>query len=222
MLRFNLYTLPSLSRHPVMFFDGSQTEFKPITFDTQEALNAYFAERGEQGKRTATAEILSKTGVKDVDELVTLINEGKTLRESQQTELQKAQADLEALKNEKATAESAIQQEKDEHEKTKKSFTERILKAEVKAEAKKAGFRDESLDDVWMLVVASHREKITEKDDAFVGINKVIEEIKKTREYWLVGSTTIRKKSPGSPQGPQGNKEPEPTPNDEKPKRRRL
>lgn len=158
---------------------------------TQEQLDAMFAERASQAKRAALDELFKTLGVKDGIELTALFAEGKKLKESQLSELEK-------LAKEKSDIDTALTTEKTAHADTVKKFTERLLKAEILAEAKKAGFRDESLGDVWMLVNAEHRTKITEKDDAFVGVDKVVEEIKKAKPFWLATQEPQRK-SLGTP-----------------------
>ena len=172
---------------------------------TQEQLDAMFADRAKQGSRTALEELFKMLGVKDTTELTTLFTEGKKLKDSQLSELDKATKD-------KTTAEGALDTEKTAHGETVKKYTERLLKAEIMAEAKKAGFRDESLGDVWMLVNAEHRTKITEKDDAFVGVDKVVEEIKKAKPFWLAGDDPKKPKTPGTPRSPKkpGDGTPEP------------
>jgi hypothetical protein len=194
-------------KFPGLFFDANggggsgaseesgeekKEETKPITFKSQEELDAQFAARAAQGKRSALEDLFKGLGVKDADELKAFFNEGKKLKEGQQTELEKAA-------NEKKTAEEALNAEKESHTQTRTIYTERLLKSEVRSEAKKAGFREESLDDVWLLVKANYREKITEKDDMFVGVAQAIEEIKKSRAYWLGETQETKTKTPGSP-----------------------
>ena len=158
---------------------------------TQEQLDTMFAERASQAKRAALDELFKTLGVKDATELTAIFTDGKKLKESQLSELEK-------LAKEKTDIETKLSTEQRAHEHTRTIFTERLLKAEILAEAKKAGFRDESLGDVWMLVNAEHRTKITEKDDAFVGVDKVVEEIKKAKPYWLATQEPQRK-SLGTP-----------------------
>lgn len=174
--------------------EEKKEEPKPITFKTQDELDVQFAARAKQGGRAALDELFKGLGVRDAEELKTFFNEGKKLKEGQQTDLEKAA-------NEKKVAEDALNAEKELHTQTRTSFTERLLKSEVRSEAVKAGFRAESLDDVWMLVKSEHREKITEKDDAFVGVDKVVEDIKKLRPFWIgeTQETNKKPKTPGSP-----------------------
>ena len=186
--------------------DKEKKDDKPkLISHTQEDLDKAFAERASQGKRAALDELFKTLGVKDATELTTLFAEGKKLKDSQLSELDKANAD-------KKTADDALMTEKTAHGDTVKKYTERLLKAKIMAEAKKAGFRDESLDDVWMLVNAEHRAKITEKDNAFVGVDKVVEEIKKAKPFWLAGDDPKKSKTPGTPRSPKkpGDGTPEP------------
>jgi len=205
-------------RPPIFWFDGQGDPGgatppttpppapapKTVTY-TQEQLDAMFADRAGQGGRAALNELFKALGVKDVDELKASYTEGKKLLDGQKTDLDKANAD-------KKAADDLLVAEKSAHEATRNSFLERLLKAEVKAEAKKAGFRDEALDDVWMLAKNSeNRAKITEKDDAFVGVDKVVEEIKKAKPFWLLGEDPKKPRTPGSPRLPRkpGDGQPE-------------
>ncbi len=173
---------------------------------TQDDLDRMFSERATRAAQSAREDMLKKFGVKDDEELTTLLTDGKKLKESQMSEIEK-------FKTDKQTADDALATEKTAHAETVKNYTERLLKAEIKAKAQKAGFRDESLDDVWMLASTKDlRAKITEKDDAFVGVDAVVEEIKKAKPFWLAGETEKKPKTPGSPRFPRkaGDNTPEP------------
>lgn len=190
--------------------EEKKEEAKPITFKSQEELDAQFKARAAQGKRSGLEELFKGLGVKDETELKVFFEEGKKLKDGQLTEIEKAAT-------EKQAAEDALKAEKELHTQTRTIYTERLLKSEVKGEAKKAGFRDESLDDVWLLVKANYREKITEQDDMFVGVEKAIEEIKKNRAYWLSESSESKTKTPGSPKPGKKSGDGQPTPQTQRP-----
>jgi hypothetical protein len=173
-------------------------EPKTVTH-TQDELDRQFAERAKRGGQVALNELYKELGVKDGDELKTLYVEGKKLKESQLSDLDKAKADKEA-------ADKALLDEKTAREETVKKFTERLLKSEVRTAAKAAGFLDASLDDVWLLVsTKEYRDKISEENDAFVGVDNVIEDLKKARPHWLGTDKPEKPKGPGSPRS-QGGK----------------
>lgn len=169
----------------------------------QKELDKQFADRAKRGGESALSKLFEKYGVKDADELAAVIQDGKKLKESQMSELEKAQAEKEA-------AEKLAADEKTARETERAALTNRLMKAEVKAQAKAAGFRDESLQDVWMLVQAEHRDAITEKDDEFEGIGEVVEEIKKSRAFWLADPE--KPNTPGTPKGQKKVGDGTPTP----------
>jgi hypothetical protein len=129
---------------------------------TQEELDKLFADRARQGERAALDKLFKDLGVKDATELTTLLTEGKKLKESQLSDVEKAQA-------EKTAAENALATEKTERADEIGKLKERLLKTDVRTAAKAAGFLDASLDDVWLLVsTKEYREKIKEENEAFV------------------------------------------------------
>jgi hypothetical protein len=166
---------------------------------TQEELDKLFADRARQGERAALDKLFKDLGVKDATELTTLLTEGKKLKESQLSDVEKAQA-------EKTAAENALATEKTERADEIGKLKERLLKTDVRTAAKAAGFLDASLDDVWLLVsTKEYREKIKEENEAFVGVDKVIEDLKKARPHWLGTDDPKKPRVPGSPRG-QGGK----------------
>jgi hypothetical protein len=157
---------------------------------TQAELNAMFAERQQRGATAAITDILKKTGIDTVDNLVALTGEAKKLKEGQLSELEKAQAAI------KSAEDKAIQAEADKAAALEKA-TEKLMRAAVLTEATARGFRPEAVNDVWLV---ADRTKIIEQDGDFAGVKEAVEAVAKSKPFWLGES----KKSPGTPP-PKGN-----------------
>jgi chromosome segregation ATPase len=171
---------------------GSNNEQK-LSF-TQAELDAKFADRAKRAAESAINEILTKAGLKTVDELTAALAEGKKLKDSQLTDLQKAQADLKAANDKLAQAEA-------EKNTALAQATERLMKAAILAEAVAQGFRPEAVNDVWLIV---DRSKIKEKDGVFEGVKDAVGQVVKDKPFWLKADD----KTPhGTPPGP-GPKKP--------------
>jgi len=167
---------------------GDNTAEQKRTF-TQAELDALFVDRAKRASEQATKDILAKAGVKTVDELVTELSEGKKLKDSQLTELQKAQVDLKAANDKLVTAET-------EKKTALEQANERLMKAATLAEAVAQGFRPEAVNDVWLIV---DRSKIKEKDGDFEGVKEAVAELVKSKPFWLTDKKPAHGTPPGAP-----------------------
>lgn len=173
--------------------EGQQAGAKTFT---QEELNAMFAERANQAKNKALTDVLEKTGYKSLDELNAAVEEGKKLKQSQMSEAEKTAVAL------KAAEDRATAAEKEKVDALEKA-NERLLKAAVIAQASSAGFRAESIEDVWLVI---DRSKITEKDGAYQGLKEAVEAVAKAKPFWL-SDQNKPKGTPGSGRQQQGNQQ---------------
>ncbi len=167
---------------------------------TQEQLDAMFAERAKSAKGAATKELLEKFGVKTVDELDAALKKAKDLEEAQLSEADKAKKSAEQARKEadeaKTNGEAAIAR-----------ANERLMQAEIKAQATAQKFRKEAIDDVWLLVKSDAKmlEKLKVRDDGGVdGAEAIVKEIAKARAHWMDSGSGGK----GTPR--PGEKKPEP------------
>jgi hypothetical protein len=195
---FGLQYARSLVGLPSRWFDGdpaadaaqTQNENKPNAGGsgghTQEDLDREFANRAKRAAEAERKKMLESLGVKDEDELKTLVDTQRKADEARKTELEKL-ADRAAKAEEKAT--------KLESENTQKlaEMAKRLLDSEIKMEAARAvldkegkvlrpAFRAEALDDILLLV---DRSKITDKDGKYEGVAKALEDLAKAKAYLL-------------------------------------
>jgi hypothetical protein len=182
---------------------GAGDPAKTTVAYTQDQLNALFAERASRASTSAVAELLKQAGVEKPEDLIALAKEGRTLKQGQMSELEKANAAIADLTARAQKAES-------ERVATLAQVTERLMKASVMAAAA-ATVRDDAVNDVWLLI---DRSKITEKDGEFVGIKEAVEALTKAKPYLLKDGTSKpsgtpkpgTKKTPGTDSGNQSTR----------------
>lgn len=156
---------------------------------TQAELDAMFADRAKRAGEAATAEMLGKLGVKSLEEAQAVFKKVQEAEEATKTELQKLQ-DAVAKANEK------VDQANADKAKALEQATERLMKAEVLAQAQAQGFRPEALTDVWLVV---DRSKIAEKDGNFTGVKEAVEAVAKSKPFWLAGGGPTGRGTPKPP-----------------------
>jgi hypothetical protein len=142
---------------------------------TQAQLDQMFGERSTRAEKVAIEKMMTELGVKDKDELKAILEENKKRKEGEMSDLDKEKAarlDAEGKAKDALTAAETI----------KAAATTRLMKAEVKAEAIKAGFLAESIDDVWGAIKEG---SITEKDDQFVGVAEAVAAVAKAKPHWV-------------------------------------
>ena len=153
---------------------------------TQAELDAMFADRAKQGASSAVASLLKKLGYEKPEDLEAVVSEGKKSLDEKKTEADKAAEALAKLAKERDEAKTAA-------DAAIAKATERVMRAEVIAEAVKQNFRPEAVPDVWLLV---DRTKITEDGDTFKGIKEAVEAVAKAKPFWLLDP---KKPAGGSP-----------------------
>jgi hypothetical protein len=171
---------------------------------TQAELSAMLGDRATRASASAIAALLEKAGYKTVEEMNAALEEGKKLKQSQMSEAEKTAAAL------KAAEERAAKAEADKTEALSKA-NERLMKAAVLSQATGAGFRAESVNDVWLVI---DRSKIEEKDGEFKGLKEAIEAVAKAKPFWLADQKVSRGtpgNGMGKTQGRQNEKTPPPT-----------
>lgn len=148
---------------------------------TQAELDTMFAERARSASSAATKALLDKFNVKTVEELDGTLKKAKELEDAQLSEADKSKKEAESarkLADEAKTAgEAAIARAND-----------RLMQAEIKAQAGANKFRKEALDDVWLLVKSDPKllDKLKVDDNGTVtGGEAVVKEIAKSRAHWL-------------------------------------
>jgi len=164
---------------------------------TQPELDALFGERAKRASEKAVSDLLTDLGVKTSDEVKSLLVEARTLREAQMSELEKAKAQTaEAVKAQAAAEVKAAD--------VMKRANERLIKAQVEAEARKAGVRDEALPDV--LLVVDRTKIAVGDDDTVTGADAALKDALKSRAHWLAsagspghGTPTPASKRKGAP-----------------------
>lgn len=152
---------------------------KALRSFTQAELDAMFTDRARRASESAVNDLLGKAGFKTADELLTVLTDAKKLKDSQKTELEKVQSDLQAAQDKLVTAEA-------EKKTALEQATERLMKAQVLSEAAVQGFRPEAINDVWLIV---DRAKIKEKDGEFEGVKEAVAEVVKLKPFWMVDKT---------------------------------
>ncbi|CAG1770526.1 hypothetical protein BAC2_01109 [uncultured bacterium] len=167
---------------------------------TQEQLDAMFAERAKSAGSAATKALLDKFGAKTVDDLDAALKKAKELEEAQLSEADKAKKAAEQARKEadeaKSNGEAAIAR-----------ANERLMQAEIKAQATAQKFRKEAIDDVWLLVKSDAKmlEKLKVKEDGSVdGAEAIVKDVAKARAHWLDSGSGGK----GTPR--PGDKKPEP------------
>lgn len=154
--------------------DGDKKSF------TQAELDALFGARAKQAAEKATSDLLTSLGVKSPDEIKTALAKAKELEDAQLSELDKAKR---LVETEKARADAA---EKLQAE-AMANANEKLLRAEILAEASKQGFRDEAVSDVWLVLTsdAKLKEQVKAGEEGFEGIESVVKAIAKGKPHWL-------------------------------------
>lgn len=177
----------------------------------QEKLNKEFADRAQRAADAKQKEILETLGVKDPDEAKRLIEAAKKAEADNQSELEKektarekAEADLEAAKQE------ADNVKKEALKVTQDTEIKISALAEVKdkdGKVVRAAFRKDALDDILLLI---DRSEIETKDGKVEGVENALSKLAKAKPY-LLGEVTkpTRKGGPreGGPGGKKGDDE---------------
>lgn len=187
----------NLSRwiRPVLFFDvddkaggGAPAPAEPTADDkakAQEALNQQFAERAQRAADAERKKLLEALGVKDADEAAALLKVARDAENATKSETEKLQAQIKA---EQAAREKAEQEAREKTEAASRRLMDseiKILASAAKIEKDKIlrpAFKREALDDVLLLI---NRNLIEEKDGAFKGVDKALEDLAKAKPWLL-------------------------------------
>lgn len=153
---------------------------------SQAEIDALIGDRAKRAKEAGAKAVMDALGIQDIEAAKALIAEATTLRQSQMSELEKAQQASAALQkqldDEKAAKEAAIAR-----------ADETLLRSAVLAEAAGAGFHNPA--DAWLYV---DRSKLELSEDGEVkGAKAVVEAVAKERGYLV--KTGQAAPTPGSP-----------------------
>jgi hypothetical protein len=165
--------------------DAAKKEHEGKVAFTQETLDKMFADRGKQGAQAHETELLKKWGFEKVEDAEAALAEFKKLQDGQKSELEKAQA-REAELQKKLDAANA------EREEARKQIQDGLMRAAVVSEATRHNFRDDALDDIW-LVVDKSKLKVNDAskvlsvvgDKDVEGVADMVKEIAKAKPHWL-------------------------------------
>lgn len=194
--------------------DGGSSQQKPpegsssITI-TQEALDKMIKDRVDRAARSAVSNFLGDLGYDDPDRIKTDLSKFKEIQDSQKSELEKLQDDLNTATERANTAEGQLTQAREELV----GFKKRVALSDA---AREAGFLEESLGDVWLLASSNgefSKQLLIDEDSGDVkGAKEVVGKIAKVREHWL--QPQDRKGAPGRhtkpPQQQQRQRQQEP------------
>jgi hypothetical protein len=126
-----------------------------------------FAERARRAAEGATRELLTAVGVKTSDELKAMVTAAQDVQRAQMSELEKARADAQAALDKATRAEQERQQAIEKAQ-------DRLLQAEVIAEARARGLSTEAASVVWK---ALDRETVKLDGEVFKGVDKAVEKV---------------------------------------------
>jgi hypothetical protein len=171
---------------------------KPEPKFTQEDVDRMTGDARKQARKAATDQLLEVFEVKSVDDLKALLADAKKLKDGQQTEQEKL--DKRAMDAEKALAD--LQKTSDQ---ALADLRTKLLNQEIKILAAaqvvdkdkkvvRTAFKPEALEDVLVLL---KRDSIEEKEGKYVGIDKALEELAKSKPYLL--AEEARQSAYGSP-----------------------
>lgn len=156
---------------------------------SQAALDKKFQERAARAARSAEAKVLEKAGVSSVDDLVTALDELKTLRAEKLTEQEKMQADLDEAKAKAETLATQLSEAQEALVKYRKQTA-------VQNAADAQGFLKESRSDVWLLVSTDQDLwdllKINDGSDEVTGADKVVKKVAEMRPHWVQNQQQVR------------------------------
>ncbi len=163
----------------------------------QSELDAMIAERARHAKSAAISDFLKELGMESSDGLKDALKRLADLENKDKT-------DLEKLADENKNLKTQIDQEKQRADEVVKAASEKLMRAEVMAEAQRQGIRSDAIVDVWMFVDQS---TITEKDGKFEGVKEAVEAVVKAKPYLLESGTKGHGTPPraGNNSGSQGN-----------------
>ena len=133
------------------------------------------AERAKHAKSAAITDLMKDLGVETPEALKAALKKLNDLEASTKT-------DQEKLAEENKKLKEAAEAVKLEAENKSKAAAERLMKAEVMAEAGKQKIRTDALADVWLFI---DKTKITEKDDVFIGVKEAVEAVVKAKPYMV-------------------------------------
>lgn len=156
---------------------------------SQATLDKKFQERAARAARSAEAKVLERAGVSSVDDLVTALDELKTLRAEKLTEQEKVQAALDEAKAKAEALETQLVEAQD-------ALVEYRKRTAVQSAADAQGFLKESQSDVWLLVSTNDTLwdllKIDDGSDEVTGADKVVKKVAEMRPHWVQTQQQMR------------------------------
>ena len=168
---------------------------------SQDKVNSLVGTARKEGRAAAEKAFFEKYDVKDADELEKIVQAAKDAEEANQTELEKANKEKEAL-------EAKLTESEAETNKTLEALKKRVLDTEIKIAASnpvvsedgkvtRPAFLSEAIEDVLLLI---SRKGIEEDEDGkYSGIAEALESLAKSKDYLTKKDNEPETQSKGSP-----------------------
>jgi hypothetical protein len=157
---------------------------------TQEHMNAEIGKARKDAREAAIADVLKELGLASKDDLKATIAEAQTLKKSQMTEVEKAQAERDTIIKERDTLKSQLEQQS-------AMIREREIQGAVKTAV--ATMRANDFDAIYLWAEKHHAEslKAVIGDDGKVdakALERLLEAVKKDKPTYFVATANV----PGS------------------------
>lgn len=199
---------PAPAKEPDAQGQGGTPKTKQVVFNSQEELDALFADRAKRASQSALEELVKKSGVKDVETLIQLAQEGSKAQAAQLSELEKAQAastDLQAKLNTALALSAELQ----------KQLDRRDVWDAIRKEAAALPFLPEAMDDILKLLDGDETIKLTRKEDGLPvveGVKDAVAKVAESRPWWLVKPEQSGQRLGTPPKPPKKGEKQEPAP----------
>lgn len=199
MKMFQIYRSPedgggaggdSTNTQPTNNGDGAGKQQGTPELLTQEQFNATLAERLKRDREAQQSKLLQTLGVESLDAAAASLAEFKKLKDSQLSETERLQNELDA-------ATQAAAKARQEADTAIAASNERLIKAAVIAEASKSeyGVHEDARADVWLFI---DREGIKANENGdYEGVGEAIKKVLEAKPY-LKGE--VKQQVPGTPQ----------------------
>jgi hypothetical protein len=160
---------------------------------TQTALDAKFADRADRASRSAVSKLLKDVGFEDVNGLKEALTDWQGYKDSQKTEREKLQGDLDAAQTRVSDLEAQLAI-------ANSQIKELVIRGAVSVAAREQNFLPEASQDIWLLIQNEadlfKLLKFDEETLKVTGSDKVVKEVAKMRPHW-VGTPERTKLTPG-------------------------
>lgn len=138
---------------------------------TQSEIDAIMGSVRNEASERAQRALLKEIGFEKADDVKAMLAKLKQLEQAQLSDAERVKVELDAAKAE-------ARKEREAREAAMTSANERLLKAEVLAAARDAGFAD--INDAWVFV---DKAKIAQDGDAYKGVKEAVEAVLKAKPH---------------------------------------